>query len=203
MTNVLFFLLTTMGTATFLSGCGGSGGGDGGSNNASLESYAANFAAINSDLTLASNASDTTINDLNGSVTYLGVINIGTDADSNPAGAASYYGSLSMTVDFSDAGTDDAVNGSAGNFVQFFSETASSKTGQAVGGSITMSGNLTGNNEAGLGDGLSGNAAGTIDGIDVAYTFDGNITGLAGNGMSQYFDGDNENSSGGVGLAIE
>jgi hypothetical protein len=66
-----------------------------------------------------------------------------------------------------------------------------------------MSGNLTGNNEAGIGDGLNGIAAGTIDGIDVAYTFDGNITGLAGNGMSLFFDGDNEESSGGVGLAVD
>lgn len=196
-------LLTAIGTVTFLSACGGSGGGGGGSNNASLESYAADLAAMGSDPTLASRAPDTTINDLNGSATYNGVINIGTDAASNPAGAAAYYGSLSMTVDFSDAGTDDAVTGSAGNFIQYFSEIASPKTGQAVDGSIIMSGNLTGNNEAGIGDGLNGIAAGTIDGIDVAYTFDGNITGLAGNGMSLFFDGDNEESSGGVGLAVD
>ena len=192
--------MAAFGAATFLTACGGGGGG---AINASIESYAADLAAIQSDPTLASMATDTTINDLNGSAVYNGVINIGTDAASNPAGAAAYYGSLSMTVDFSSAGTNDAISGSAGNFVQYFSEIASPQTGQAVDGSITMSGNLTGNNEAGLGDGLNGTAAGTIDGIDVAYTFNGNITGLTGNGVSLYFDGDNEDSSGGVGLAVD
>lgn len=196
-----FLSLAVIGAVTLLSACGGGGGGGGG--NASLESYAADLAAIGSDPTLASRAPDMTINGLNGSATYNGVINIGTDAVSNPAGAAAYYGSLSMTVDFSNAGTDDAVTGSAGNFVQFFSEIASPKTGQAVPGSIAMTGNLTGNNEAGIGDGMTGTAAGTIDGIDVAYTFDGNITGLAGNGLSLVFDGDNADSTGGVGLAVD
>lgn len=195
--------MAAFGAATFLTACGGGGGSGGGAINASIESYAADLVAIQSDPTLASMATDTTINDLNGSAVYNGVINIGTDAESNPAGAVAYYGSLSMTVDFSSAGTNDAISGSAGNFVQYFSEIASPQTGQAVDGSITMSGNLTGNNEAGLGDGLNGTAAGTIDGIDVAYTFNGNITGLTGNGVSLYFDGDNEDSSGGVGLAVD
>ena len=195
--------MAAFGAATFLTACGGGGGSGGGAINASIESYAADLAAIQSDPTLASMATDTTINDLNGSAVYNGVINIGTDAESNPAGAVAYYGSLSMTVGFSSAGTNDAISGSAGNFVQYFSEIASPQTGQAVDGSITMSGNLTGNNEAGLGDGLNGTAAGTIDGIDVAYTFNGNITGLTGNGVSLYFDGDNEDSSGGVGLAVD
>lgn len=195
--------MAAFGAATFLTACGGGGGSGGGAINASIESYAADLVAIQSDPTLASMATDTTINDLNGSAVYNGVINIGTDAESNPAGAVAYYGSLSMTVGFSSAGTNDAISGSAGNFVQYFSEIASPQTGQAVDGSITMSGNLTGNNEAGLGDGLNGTAAGTIDGIDVAYTFNGNITGLTGNGVSLYFDGDNEDSSGGVGLAVD
>ena len=195
--------MAAFGAATFLTACGGGGGSGGGAINASIESYAADLVAIQSDPTLASMATDTTINDLNGSAVYNGVINIGTDAASNPAGAVAYYGSLSMTVGFSSAGTNDAISGSAGNFVQYFSEIASPQTGQAVDGSITMSGNLTGNNEAGLGDGLNGTAAGKIDGIDVAYTFNGNITGLTGNGVSLYFDGDNEDSSGGVGLAVD
>ena len=186
-----------MGAALLLSASGGGGGTGGG--NASLESYAADLAAIGSDPTLASSTPNSTVNDMNGSATYNGVINIGTDAASNPAGAAAYYGSLSMTVDFSNAGTNDAVTGTAGNFIQYFSEIASPKTGEAVAGSIAMSGNLSGANTTGIGDGLSG----TIDGIDVAYTFDGNITGLAGNGMSLYFDGANAESTGGVGLAVD
>jgi len=197
-------LLTAVGAAFLLSACGGGGGGGGtGGGNASLESYAADLAAIGSDPTLASSTPNSTVNDMNGSATYNGVINIGTDAASNPAGAAAYYGSLSMTVDFSNAGTNDAVTGTAGNFIQYFSEIASPKTGEAVAGSIAMSGNLSGANTTGIGDGLSGTATGTIDGIDVAYTFDGNITGLAGNGMSLYFDHANAESTGGVGFAVD
>lgn len=192
------FSLAVMGAATLLSACGGGGGGGG-----SLASYAANLAAIGSDPTLASNTSDQTVDALNSSATYNGVINIGTDSASNPAGAAAYYGSLSMTVDFSNASTNDAVTGTAGNFVQYFSEIASPKTGQAVAGSITMAGNLTGTNTTGIGDGMNGTATGTIDGINVAYTFDGNITGVAGNGMALNFDGSNADSSGGVGLAVD
>lgn len=192
--------LAAVSAALLLSACGG-GGASG--VNASLEGYAADLAAIGSDPTLASSTPDSTINDMNGSATYNGVINIGTDAATNPAGAAAYYGSLSMTVDFTNAGTNDTVTGSAGNFVQYFSEIASPKTGGAVSGSITMAGNLSGTNTAGIGDGMSGTATGTIDGIDVAYTFDGNITGLAGNGMSLFFDGANADSNGGVGLAVD
>lgn len=192
------FSLAVIGVVTLLSACGG--GGVGGNN---LQSYAADLAAIGSDPTLASDTPDVTVNALNSSATYNGVVNIGTDAASNPAGAAAYYGSLSMTVDFSNASTDDAVTGTAGNFVQYFSEIASPKTGQAVAGSITMDGNLTGTNTTGIGDGMNGTATGTIDGINVDYTFDGNITGVAGNGMALYFDGANADSSGGVGLAVD
>ena len=188
-------ILAALGAVTLLSACGGGGTGSGGF--PGLEEYAADFAALRSDPTLASNTSDATVNALSGSATYNGVINVGTDAASNPAGQAAYYGGLRLNVDFS----SDAITGSAGNFVQFFSEIASSKTGNGVPGSLTLAGNLTGANTAGLGSGLTGTAGGSIDGIDVAYTFDGNITGVAGNGISLFFDDANDESSGGVGFA--
>lgn len=196
------FSFAAFAAITLLSACGG-GGGDataGIQDSASLQQYASQFATFNSDPTLASPAPNATVDTQSGTTTYLGVVNIGTDAASNPAGQTSYYGSLSMTVDFTNAGTNDAVRGTAENFVQFFSEIASPKTNQAVGGSIAMSGNLTGNNTGRLGDGMTGTAAGSIDGIDVAYTFDGNITGVNANGISVNFDGTNANSTGGVGF---
>lgn len=192
-------ILSALGATALLSACGG--GSTGGA--PSIESYAAELAAFGTDPTLASDTPNATVNALNGSATYNGVINIGTDAASNPAGAASYYGNLAMRVNFDSNTVNDTITGSAGDFVQFFSEIASPKTGGGVSGSLTMSGNLTGTNTGGIGDGLTGTASGTIDGINVAYTFDGNISGLAGNGLSLFFDGANDDSSGGVGLAAD
>ena len=63
-------LLTAVGAAFLLSACGGGGGGGGtGGGNASLESYAADLAAIGSDPTLASSTPNSTVNDMNGSAT--------------------------------------------------------------------------------------------------------------------------------------
>ncbi len=190
--------LPATGAILLFSACGGGGGGG-----SSLEAYASQLAAFGSAPTLASRTPDATVNALNASATYNGVVNIGTDAASNPAGAAAYYGGLSVTVDFTNASATDSLSGTAGNFVQYFSEIASPKTGGAVSGSISLVGNLTGSNESGIGDGLNGTAAGTIDGINVSYTFDGSIDGLAGNGMSLFFSGANADSSGGVGLAVD
>ncbi|MDD9979570.1 MAG: hypothetical protein OXQ30_17845, partial [Boseongicola sp.] len=124
------------------------------------------------------------------------------DDPANPAGTASYYGNLDMAVNFNSSTTTDAISGTAGNFVQFFSTIASPKTGSSVSGSLALSGNLTGTNES-FTDGLAGTATGTIDGISVSYTLDGNINGLTGNGVSLYFSGANAVSTGGVGLAVQ
>ena len=188
--------LTALGLILGLSACGG--GGFGG-----LAGYAEAFGEFNGDPTLVSPVADATLNTFNSAVNYDGVVNIGTDSDTNPAGAASYYGSLDVTVNFSNATTNDAINGTAGDFVQFFSEIASPKTGESVPGSITITGALTGSNQTGLGDGLVGTATGSIDGIDVAYDLDGNITGVGGNGLVLYFDGSNADSTGGVGFAVD
>lgn len=190
-------LLPAFSALTLLSACGGGGGGGG-----SLDALAAEFAALNGDPTIASLTPNSTVDAMNGSATYDGVINIGTDDPLNPAGAAFYYGNLSLSVNFTSANVNDTVTGNAGGFVQYFSEIASPKTGNGVPGTLTMVGTLTGDNEN-LSDGMAGSAWGTIDGSDVLYDFDGNITGLTGNAAILYFDGTNAVSSGGVAIVVD
>lgn len=180
-----------------LSACGG------GSSGGSIEAFANRYAALASDPSYLVGATpDSTINGLNSSASYAGVINIGTDDPASPIGATSYYGNLDLTVNFSNATTADTITGSAGGFVQYFSEIASPKNGSAVPGSLTLSGNLTGDNTSSLSSGLNGVASGSIDGTAVAYTFDGRLDGVSAGGMSLFFDGANAASSGGVGLAV-
>ena len=187
-------------SAVSLTACGGSGAG-GGSQGA-LNAFAAEYASLSSNATLSSLSANTTVNARNSAATYDGVVNIGTDAAANPAGAASYYGDLSVTVNFTNASTTDALSGTAGNFVQYDSANASPKTGFGVSGSMTLTGALTGTNES-LGNGLAGTASGSIDGISVSYTFDGNINGGAGQGVSLFFDPANADSGSGTGLALD
>lgn len=172
-----------------LSACGGGGGGGG------IEDFATRYAALAGDPTLVSPTMQSTVDNLPGSATYAGIVNVSTERAANPAGSTFYYGDLSIGVNF-DSGT---LNGNAGNFVQYFSEIASDKTGSGVSGSLAITGVLGANNES-LGDGLSGTATGSIDNVPVTYTVEGNITGVSGNAMSLDFDG--PGLSGGIGLAV-
>ena len=181
--------------ATLLSACGGGGGGN-------LASYAAGFAALQGDTTLATPSLDSTVDARNAPATYNGFINIGTDPVGSPYGRHAYYGGISMTVNFSSATTDDAVTGTANDFVLYATfDRASPQTGSAVPGSLTLSGNLTGDNS--FTDGIAATATGSIDGVSVAYDVDGTINGVGANGMSLGFDGTNAESSGGVALLVE
>ncbi len=183
-----------------LAACGGGGGG-GGSLSA-VDAFQSEWTDLTGDPTLGSFTSNTVVDARNGSANYSGVINISTDAATNPAGEASYFGNLDVTIDFTSGSTSDAVSGSAGGFVQYASENTSPKTGSGVSGSLTLAGALTGSNTT-PGSGMSGAANGTIDGITVAYTFDGNVAGGSGTGVVLEFDPANANSGTGQGRALE
>lgn len=187
------FTIAIIASVSLLSAC---------SDGSSAANRVADFNAFNADPTLANITPDTTIDAMSGTAIYNGIIDIGTDAASTPTGAAGYEGELSVRVAFTTSRTNDAVSGRAGNFVQTFSEMDSPKTGKSVPGQIALTGNLTGRN-ANAFDGITGRATGEIDGVNVAYTFAGNITGVAGNGMSLTFEGANANSTSGTGLAVD
>ena len=173
-----------------LAGCGGGGGGN------SPEAFAARFAALQSDPTIISPTSNATVAAQSGTSNYAGVINISTDNPSDPDGASFYYGNIAVGVNFNSGD----LSGSANGFQQYFSEIASAQTGSAVPGSLTISGSLEADNES-QGDGITGIAAGSIDGFDVSYTMDGNITGVSANGMTLGFDG--PDLSGGVAILVK
>jgi len=183
-------------TIMTLSACGGGGGGLG------LAGLEARLTTLSTDPTIASMTPDATVNARSGTASYSGVVNIGTDDPANPAGATAYLGNLDMAVNFNNASTSDAVSGSASGFVQYFSEVASPNTGNAVPGSLDISGALTGDNET-MTDGITGVATGSIDGTTVAYDVEGNINGVSSNAMFLWFDGTNAVSTGGVGIAVE
>ena len=169
----------------------------------SLQQMANQFSSLQNDLTLASPTADVDVNARNATANYSGIINVGKDVPGDPAGARAYYGNLNMQVDFSNATTADSVSGTANGFVQYFSEVASADTGSSVPGSLSISGNLTGDNTSGIGSGIDASATGSLDGTNVAYDVDGNIMGIGANGMSLFFSGTNPESTGGVGFAID
>lgn len=177
-----------------LGACGGGGGG--GSSAAGADAFAARFAELNGDPTLVSPTMQTTVDALSGSATYEGILNVSLDDPSNPAGSTGYYGNIAVGVDFD----DNSISGEAGDFVQYFSEIASSQTGSAVSGSLDITGDLLPANES-AGGGIMGEATGSIDGYDVAYDVEGNITGVSGNGMTLSFDG--PDLSGGVAILVD
>lgn len=183
-------IFVTLLSLTALAACGGGSGGA-----PSIQDIGTRYAALANDPTLVSPTAQATVDGLSGSATYVGFVNVSTERTSNPAGSTAYYGDLSVGVDLGGG----AVSGTAGNFVQYFSEIASSKTGSGVSGSLTISGALGADNEN-SGDGVTGTASGSIDGLAVTFDVEGNITGVSGNGMTLNFDG--PGLSGGVGLAV-
>lgn len=165
-----------------VSACGG-----GMTSTSGLEGYAAQFANLSAlDTTLFTPEANLPTTSAN----YSGVANISVGGSATSLNA--YLGELNVSVDFA----GDTLSGSIDNFANY---TGGSVT-TPVDGMVTISnGNLTGNN-TGIGDGLTAEADGTIDGHSVDMDVEGHFFDSTGDGLALYFDGA-AFGDGGVGLA--
>jgi hypothetical protein len=115
--------------------------------------------------------------------------NVGFEASSSSLSA--YIGALEVNVDFA----ANTLDGSIENFAEY---SVSGLTG--VSGSVDITnGVLTGNN-TGIGDGLTAEADGTIDGQAVDWGVTGHFSGDNGEFVGLYFEGAGF-GEGGVGVA--
>jgi len=176
-------------SALVLSACGGGGGGGFGSG-VSLN----DFASINSSTNLNELTADATVNGASDTLNYSGFVNIGPDTGGTTL--VGFVGEMNVSVNFS----SDAVSGSAQNFGEYTAATTSGNL-PAVSGSLNINGSLTGMNDDGLGDGMTGTAAGTVGGYVFDMTFDGNVLGATRDGVVMYFD-NIADLGGGVGIAV-
>lgn len=163
----------------FLSACSGGSGG--------LLTLA-DYNALGADPNLASFTPDATVDARSGTATYTGITNLVIGG----AVEKGYLGDLSATVNF----TNDTVSGTANNFSMYFSAVADPKNGQSVGGSLTLNGILTGDNET-MTKGILGTATGAVDGTNLNMEMEGNITGLNSEGMMLWLNDDVANAIGG------
>ena len=182
--------------ALALAGCGG-GGGTFGSN------LTQQFANLNADPAFAATETpQATLNAMNSTANYDGIVNIGVDTGGGAATTSFYYGTLDLSVNFQNTTTADTVTGSAGNFAEYFSPGATSPYETPVAGSLALSGTLTGVN-SGLGDAMTGSAVGSIDGDAVTLDMEGSFLGDAAEAVSLWFNDPGATLSGGVGVGLQ
>lgn len=175
-------ILSALGVATLLSGCGGGGGGG-----ISLQDYT----NINAATDLGDFSTDAVVNGATDTLSYSGFVNIGPDTPS----LVGYIGRLNLDVNFS----SDTLSGDATSFARW-TDVGPTGVAPAVSGSLAINGALTGTNET-LSDGISGTAVGTVDGHAFNMTMDGNILGATTrSGVVLYFDNIGD-LGGGVGIA--
>ena len=177
-------------SALALSACGGGGGGGGLGSGVSLT----DFANINASTNLNELTPNATVNGTSDTLSYTGFVNIG--PDTGGASLVGFVGELDVSVNFA----SDAVSGSAQNFGEYTSATATGNL-PGVSGSLAINGSLTGSNDSGLGDGMTGTAIGTVGGYAFDMTFDGNVLGASRDGVALYFDNTGD-LGGGVGIAV-
>ncbi len=178
-------------SALTLSACGGGGGGGGGGLGSGVS--LTDFANINASTNLNELTSDATVNGSSDTLSYSGFVNIG--PDTGGATLVGFVGEMNVSVNFS----SDAISGSAQNFGEYTATTTGNLP--AVSGSLAINGSLTGSNDSGLGDGMSGTAVGTVGGYAFDMTFDGNVLGATRDGVAMYFDNTGD-LGGGVGIAV-
>lgn len=159
--------------------CGGSGTGSGTAN------YASQLASLQ---TLDTTLFTPEANLPTGSATYRGAASFNVD-NGSPTTLTGYYGELAVNVRFA----DDTLFGSVTNMANFDQD--------PVSGSISITnGVLTGNN-TGIGDGLTADASGTIDGNSLTMDVTGHFFDSTGGGIALYFD-ETTSLGGGVGLGV-
>lgn len=183
-TKSLFVLACTFG----LSACGG-GSGSGGLGSGNLVQQLA-ILQTNSDA-YSTVTPQANLDGMNSSATYNGIVNVGTGSAGSLQG---YFSPMSLTVDFRNTTTTDNVHGSASSFSEY-----SSGVLTPVGGSLTMSGNLTGAVDDGFGSALAGTAKGTVDGNAFDMTMSGSFRGDSAEAVNLWFSG---SSQIGVGVGL-
>ncbi len=185
--------------ALSLAACGGGGGSSsGGGGGSGLDSYAAAIADLQSNEDLLTFTPEENLP--TGSATYRGVVGFNTtgafevgetpDPQDLVDQIEGYVGGVSVTVDFA----DDTLDGEVVAFEDF--------EGNSVSGRLDIdNGTLTGTNTAGIAEGYDATAAGSIDGTDYVFDVEGAFLGDNGEGMSLYFDAQDDSNAIGSGLA--
>ena len=183
--RVTFKGIAGLGTIALLAGCASGGGNSGGGSNSGsstilgavpdVSEYQSTLttltAATPSDLSSLTKQSDLPTS---GQANYFGVANLTLSGDVSTF----YLGGADVVFDFS-------KKAMTGDITNFQSRPSTSTTLTPVTGSLDFSGGkLTGNNESGVGSGITGSASGTVDGQSLDFDVSGGFFGSDGENVS-------------------
>ena len=188
--------ILALGLVATVAGCGASGGSGGSTSGTTLGAVPkpSDYQSVLSDLTAATPSDTTQLTPqsslpTSGQATYYGVSSLTLDGDIFTI----YLGGTTMVVDFAKS----TVTGEAKDFHKKSSTTTSLTS---VTGSLDFIDiKLSGNNDAGIGSGITGSAEGTLDEKDVDVDVSGGFFGSKADNVSITYS-DPVTKSGGVAL---